>query len=225
MHIRRPRMQSTGKHIILMIPEGFRNRCYRHCCDDISNIRNRTHISLGLKTYTRTEGNTLARMMIMADGTCPETYIAIPEPKLVISCGDCAIDGGNKGSYATKDGVINVVPVNCHIHGCPPSPETILKTLWRLMKGISGKTYYLISILFGSVFARIYLLFQSWHSRTPLFLSSTRAGQMRRNSPSPTHAPPMSCNYNALQSLCRLNLTLFMNVSLQLLILEFLICY
>ncbi len=68
-----------------------------------------------------------------------KTYIAMPEPKLVIACGDCAIDGGvYKGSYATRDGVSNVVPVNCHIPGCPPSPETIIKGLLKLMKNISS---------------------------------------------------------------------------------------
>ncbi|MCP4272363.1 MAG: hypothetical protein GY781_10410 [Gammaproteobacteria bacterium] len=45
-----------------------------------------------------------------------------------------------KGSYATKDGVSNVVPVNCHIPGCPPSPETIIKALLKLMKDISSKS-------------------------------------------------------------------------------------
>ena len=70
-----------------------------------------------------------------------KTYIAMPEPKLVISCGDCAIDGGiYKGSYATRDGVSNVVPVNCHIPGCPPSPDTIIKGLLKLMKDISSKS-------------------------------------------------------------------------------------
>jgi Ni,Fe-hydrogenase III small subunit len=70
-----------------------------------------------------------------------KTYIAMPEPKLVISCGDCAIDGGiYKGSYATRDGVSNVIPVNCQIPGCPPSPETIIKKLLKLMKDISSRS-------------------------------------------------------------------------------------
>ncbi len=66
-----------------------------------------------------------------------KTYIAMPEPKLVISCGDCALDGGiYKGSYATKDGVSNVVPVSCHIPGCPPSPKAITEALLKLMNDI-----------------------------------------------------------------------------------------
>jgi Ni,Fe-hydrogenase III small subunit len=68
-------------------------------------------------------------------------YIAMPEPKLVISCGDCTINGGiYKGSDATKDGVSNVVSVYCQISGCPPSPETIIKKLLRLMKDISSRS-------------------------------------------------------------------------------------
>ncbi|ODS34215.1 MAG: NADH dehydrogenase subunit G [Candidatus Scalindua rubra] len=68
-----------------------------------------------------------------------KTYLAMPEPKLVIACGDCAIDGGvYKGSYATRDGVSNVLPVDCHIHGCPPTPATIIKGLLKLIKSISG---------------------------------------------------------------------------------------
>ncbi len=66
-----------------------------------------------------------------------KTYLATPEPKLVIACGDCAINGGvYKGSYATNGGVSNVIPVDCNIRGCPPSPETITKGLLKLMKSI-----------------------------------------------------------------------------------------
>lgn len=68
-----------------------------------------------------------------------KTYRAMPEPKLVIACGDCAIDGGiYRGSYATRDGVGNVIQVNCRIRGCPPAPATIIKGLLKLMKSISG---------------------------------------------------------------------------------------
>ena len=55
------------------------------------------------------------------------TCIAMPEPKLVVACGDCAIDGGiYQGSYAVTDGVANVMPVDGSIPGCPPTPVAIL---------------------------------------------------------------------------------------------------
>jgi Ni,Fe-hydrogenase III small subunit len=66
-----------------------------------------------------------------------KTYLAMPEPKLIIACGDCAIDGGvYRGSYATRDGVSSVLSVDCRIHGCPPTPSTIIKGLLKLMKSI-----------------------------------------------------------------------------------------
>ncbi|HXY54765.1 MAG TPA: NADH-quinone oxidoreductase subunit B family protein [Nitrospirota bacterium] len=62
------------------------------------------------------------------------TYIATPEPRLVVACGDCAKDGGiYKGSYAVTNGVANVVPVDCYIPGCPPTPTAILLGLSQLI--------------------------------------------------------------------------------------------
>jgi len=62
------------------------------------------------------------------------TYIATPEPRLVIACGDCAKDGGiYKGSYAVANGVANVIPVDGYIPGCPPTPVAILLGLSQLV--------------------------------------------------------------------------------------------
>lgn len=69
-----------------------------------------------------------------------KTYEAMAEPKFVITLGDCAKDGGLfKGSYYTCGGVENVLPVNLHIPGCPPSPLIIIQTLLSfLSKGAIG---------------------------------------------------------------------------------------
>ncbi|MCX5705814.1 MAG: NADH-quinone oxidoreductase subunit B family protein [Candidatus Omnitrophica bacterium] len=59
-----------------------------------------------------------------------KTYEAMPEPKFVITLGECAKDGGLfKDSYYTCAGVECVLPVILHIPGCPPSPVTIIKSL------------------------------------------------------------------------------------------------
>jgi Ni,Fe-hydrogenase III small subunit len=64
-----------------------------------------------------------------------KTYLATPEPRLVVACGDCAIDGGiYKGSYAVTNGVANVIPVDCYIPGCPPAPMQIISGLLQLME-------------------------------------------------------------------------------------------
>ena len=58
------------------------------------------------------------------------TYDAMPEPKFVITLGDCALDGGAfKDSYYVAGGVKEVLPVDLHIPGCPPSPLAIIKSL------------------------------------------------------------------------------------------------
>jgi Ni,Fe-hydrogenase III small subunit len=67
------------------------------------------------------------------------TYLATPEPRLVVACGDCAIDGGiYKGSYAVANGVSNVIPVDAVIPGCPPSPVAIVLGLSRLINKASA---------------------------------------------------------------------------------------
>jgi Ni,Fe-hydrogenase III small subunit len=64
-----------------------------------------------------------------------KTYDAMPEPKFVITCGDCALDGGLfKDSYYVEDSVNNILPVALHICGCPPSPLKIIQTLLVFLK-------------------------------------------------------------------------------------------
>jgi Ni,Fe-hydrogenase III small subunit len=63
------------------------------------------------------------------------TYAATPDPKWVVAVGDCALDGGIfAGSYAVVGGVSQVVPVDLHIRGCPPSPTALLKGLLALVE-------------------------------------------------------------------------------------------
>jgi Ni,Fe-hydrogenase III small subunit len=68
------------------------------------------------------------------------TYNATPDPKWVVAVGDCAVDGGIfSGSYAVTGGVSNVVPVDLHIRGCPPTPLQLLEGLLALL--ISDKRF------------------------------------------------------------------------------------
>ncbi len=69
-----------------------------------------------------------------------KTFDAIPEPRIVVACGDCAIDGGvYKGSYAVRNGAADIIPVDLIIRGCPPEPAEIVSALVRLMESIRRK--------------------------------------------------------------------------------------
>jgi Ni,Fe-hydrogenase III small subunit len=63
------------------------------------------------------------------------TYHATPNPKWVVAIGDCGRDGGCfAGSYAVVGGVSEVIPVDLHITGCPPTPMAILQGLLALLE-------------------------------------------------------------------------------------------
>ncbi len=63
-----------------------------------------------------------------------KTYAAVPEPKLVIAVGACAISGGPyAGHPEVCSGVAEILPVDLFIPGCPPHPNTILDGLLTLI--------------------------------------------------------------------------------------------
>ena len=67
------------------------------------------------------------------------TYHAVPNPKWVVAIGDCARDGGCfAGSYAVVGGVSEVVPVDLHIPGCPPTPTAMLQGLLALLERVDA---------------------------------------------------------------------------------------
>ena len=69
------------------------------------------------------------------------TYNATPNPKWVVAIGDCAFNGGIfSGSYACVGGVSQVVPVDLHVRGCPPTPMDLLKGLIALLEHVNGNS-------------------------------------------------------------------------------------
>lgn len=58
------------------------------------------------------------------------TYEAMPEPRLVVAVGACAISGGVfAGTYAGRDGIGEVLRVDVFVPGCPPRPEALIHGL------------------------------------------------------------------------------------------------
>ncbi len=63
------------------------------------------------------------------------TYAATPEPRLVIAVGACGANGGEFGeSYASRGAVVNVIPVDAVIHGCPPTPFDLMRGILEAIR-------------------------------------------------------------------------------------------
>lgn len=71
----------------------------------------------------------------MAAPLC-NTLTATPLPRVVIACGDCALNRGVfKDAYGVVGAVGEVVSVDVEIPGCPPTPTDIV----RALRSVTGK--------------------------------------------------------------------------------------
>jgi Ni,Fe-hydrogenase III small subunit/Pyruvate/2-oxoacid:ferredoxin oxidoreductase delta subunit len=69
-----------------------------------------------------------------------KTCEAIPDPKVVIAVGSCAIAGGPYINHPeVNNGADRILPVDLYIPGCPPHPLTILDGLLRLLGKFNSK--------------------------------------------------------------------------------------
>lgn len=58
------------------------------------------------------------------------TVAATPLPRVVIACGDCALNRGVFGdAYGVVGAVSDVIPVDVEIPGCPPTPDQVVAAL------------------------------------------------------------------------------------------------
>ena len=75
----------------------------------------------------------LSKNMVLA---LKKTFAAMPEPKFVITVGDCTCQGGMFAqSYYTVGDISSIIGhVAVHIPGCPPEPLVILQKLLLFLK-------------------------------------------------------------------------------------------
>ena len=70
-----------------------------------------------------------------------QIYDQMPEPKWVISMGDCASCGGVFNNYAILQGVDQIVPVDIYVPGCPPNPDALIYAINQLQKKIDREHF------------------------------------------------------------------------------------
>jgi len=59
-----------------------------------------------------------------------DTYLAMPNPKLIIAAGVCAIGGGAfEGGFMVRGPLDRLLPVDVYVPGCPPTPLALLHGL------------------------------------------------------------------------------------------------
>lgn len=63
-----------------------------------------------------------------------DTYLSIPEPKIIIACGACAISAGvfNKSEALNRD-FFDKHSVDLYIPGCPPHPLIVIDGLLKIL--------------------------------------------------------------------------------------------
>jgi len=84
----------------------------------IINVGNPMHADIFLVTGTVNQRNKKVLLNL---------YDQMPQPKVVVAIGSCALSGGIfREAYNVLGGIDKVLPVDVYVPGCPAKPEAII---------------------------------------------------------------------------------------------------
>lgn len=122
----------TGSLQLRHVDSGSCNGCELEIAGAFSPVYDAERFGARLVASPRHADAVLATGVVTHNMRQPllNTLNAVPEPRLVIAVGDCACDGGvfTKG-YGVVGPVGDVIPVDVHVPGCPPTPPQIIAAL------------------------------------------------------------------------------------------------
>ncbi|MEM3509906.1 MAG: NADH-quinone oxidoreductase subunit NuoB [Nitrososphaerales archaeon] len=88
--------------------------------------------------------------ILLVTGTVPKqlasslkrVYDQVPEPKVVVAVGACAVSGGVflEGTYSIRTPLTNVLPVDVFVPGCPPKEEAVILGVAKAADILSRKS-------------------------------------------------------------------------------------
>ncbi len=122
----------TGSLQLRHVDSGSCNGCELEIAGAFSPVYDAERFGARLVASPRHADAVLATGVVTHNMRQPllNTLNAVPEPRLVIAVGDCACNGCvfTKG-YGVVGPVGDVIPVDVHVPGCPPTPPQIIAAL------------------------------------------------------------------------------------------------
>ena len=122
----------TGSLQLRHVDSGSCNGCELEIAGAFSPVYDAERFGARLVASPRHADAVLATGVVTHNMRQPllNTLNAVPEPRLVIAVGDCACNGGvfTQG-YGVVGPVGDVIPVDVHVPGCPPTPPQIIAAL------------------------------------------------------------------------------------------------
>ena len=104
------------------------------CCGVEAAALDLVSSAMDLAAMATTEGNHI--LVIAGTITQPlapvvkAAYDQLVEPRVVVAFGVCAISGGPYwDSYSVINGAQQIVPVDIHVPGCPPTPHDLARAI------------------------------------------------------------------------------------------------